>query len=135
MTIDGSGESYKVFSDTITITAGVNDDLDWLEDAATKSATLTAQTVSPTVLAADVQTKMRAAGDADTTVTYNSTTKKITIANSTLSTLTLYWNTGASADTNCAAALGFDASADDSGSLSYEADYQAALRVELGLLQ
>ena len=136
VTIDGDNESFKVFGDAITIETGVNDKLDWIEEAATKATTLTASTTyTSTTLAAHVQTLMRAAGDADTTVVYSSTTKKITIANSTLGTFTLKWSTGTNTATTCGRALGFDITADDSGALTYAADYQAALRVEMGLLQ
>jgi len=135
VTIDGGAEAFKVFSDVITIEAGVNDKLDWIEDASTEVATLTAGTTyTPTTLAAHIQVIMRAQGDANTTVTYSSATKKITIANATLSTLTLKWSTGTNTATTCGRALGFDVTADDSGALTYAADYQAALRVELGKL-
>ena len=139
VTVDGVNEVIKVFSDTITITVGVNDKLDWLEDDGggddTYAATLTAaDDYTPTTLAAEVQTKMRAEGDANTTVTYSAVTKKITIANGTLTTLTLEWDTGTNTVTTCGRALGFDITADDNGALTYTADYQAALRVELGKL-
>ena len=135
VSIDGANEVFKVFSDTITIATGVNDKLDWIEDASTEVATVTASTTyTPATLAAHIQVIMRAQGDADTTVTYSSTTKKITIANATLSTLTLKWSTGTNTATTCGRALGFDVTADDSGALTYAADYQAALRVELGKL-
>ena len=135
VTIDGAAEAFKVFSDVITIEAGVNDKLDWIEDASTEVATLTASTTyTPTTLAAHIQVIMRAQGDAETTVVYSSSTKKLTIANATLSTLTLKWSTGTNTATTCGRALGFDITADDSGALTYAADYQAALRVELGKL-
>lgn len=133
--IDGNNETVKVFSDSITITSGVNDDLDWLEDATTLAAVLTATSYAPSALAAHVQTQMRAQGAAQTTVTYNAGTRKITIANTSPSTFTLKWSTGASTVNTCGRALGFDVSADDSGAASYISNYQAALRVEVGLLQ
>lgn len=132
--IDGVNEVIKVFGDEQTITEGVNDDIDWIEDSTTYVATLTAGDYTPTELAAEVQSKMRAVGDADLTVTYNTTTKKITIANATDANLWLLWRTGANANTSCGGALGFDITIDDSGALTYIADYQTALRVELGLL-
>ena len=125
--------TLKVFSDTITIEAGVNDDLDWKEDSSTYTTALTAGTTyTPTSLAAHVQTLMRAAGDSNTTVTYSSSTKKITIANSTLTTLELLWDSGTNAATTCGRALGFDIGADDTGALTYTSDIECALRVKIG---
>lgn len=127
------GDVISVFSATISIVADENDMLDWIENSTTEVATLTPSTTyTPTTLAAHIQTKMRAEGDADTTVAYNSTTKKITIANSTLTTLSLLWNTGTNADENCGNALGFSIAADDTGALTYAADTKAALRVLIG---
>ncbi len=127
------GDIISVFSSTLSIVAGVNDDLDWTENGSTKTTALTAGTTyTPTSLAAHVQVKMRAAGDANTTVTYNSSTQLITIANSTLTTLTILWNTGTNAATNCAGALGFSTAADDTGALTYSGDTKAALRVKIG---
>jgi hypothetical protein len=134
VTIDGDNEVFKVFGDTVTIEAGVNDDLDWTENGSTKTADLDADDYTPTELAAEIQAEMRAAGNANTTATYSSTTKKITIANSTLTTLTFLWSSGANTATTCGRALGFNVTADDTGALTYTADYQTALRVELGKL-
>jgi len=130
--IDGTNEIIKVFSTTVTIETGTNDDLDWTEDGSTKTVALIADDYTPTDLAAHVQTQMRSVGDVDTVVTYSAGTRKITIANSTLTTLTFLWNSGTNNLSNCGNALGFDVSADDTGALTYAADYQCALRVELG---
>ena len=132
--IDGPNNCIKVFSDTVSIEADINDDLDWAEDGSTKTAALTAGDYTPSELAAHVQTKMRAAGDADTTVTYSSTTRKITIANSTLTTLVMKFSTGTNNSTSCTQALGFLLTADLSGALTYTATYPCALRVLIGKL-
>jgi hypothetical protein len=135
--IDGDNEVIKVYSDNITIESNVNDMLDWLENDGTDhtyATTLTAGDYTPADLATHIQTLMRTAGDSNTTVTWDSTTKKFTIANSTLSALTLEWSTGANDSENCGQALGFDITADDSGSLSYTGDEEATLRVKLGKL-
>ena len=124
----------KVFSDTVTISSGVNNKLDWEENSAVKVATLTGGTYTPTTLAAHLQTIMRAAADADTTVVYNSTTKKITIANSTLTTLKLLWSSGTNTSTTCGKVVGFAVSLDDTGAKTYTADNQCALRVQLGYI-
>lgn len=135
--IDGTNDCVSVFSDTVTITAGVNDDLDWTEDGSTFTCDLDASTTyTPTTLAAEVQAEMRAtaSADADTTCTYSSTTRKITIANSTLTTLTFKWSSGANTLTTCGKALGFNVTADDTGALTYTADNECALRVKMGKL-
>ena len=126
--------SIKLFGDVITIEAGLNDDLDWTEDGTPLTADLDADDYTPTALAAEVQAEMRAAGDNNTTVTYSSSTKKITIANSTLTTLTFLWSTGTNASTSCGKVIGFSVTADDTGALTYTADNQAAIRIELGEL-
>jgi len=132
--IDGANECIKVFGTLITIEAGVNDDLDWTEDGVAKAGVLTAGDYTPTNLAEHVQAVMRAVADDDTTCTYSSSTRKITIANSTLTTLTFLWYSGASAVTTCGMALGFVTTADDTGALTYSGDYEAALRVKIGKL-
>ena len=132
--IDGTNDYITVFSDTVTIIAGVNDDLDWTEDAVVKTADLDAGDYTPTQLAAEVQAEMRTAADDNTTCVYNSTTKKITIANSTLTTLTFKWSSGTNTLTNCGRAIGFNVSADDTGALTYTADDECALRVKMGKL-
>jgi hypothetical protein len=132
--IDGVNQSIKVFGEDMLVTLDYNDDLDWTENGSTYAAVLTAGTYTPANLAAEVQTRMRAVGDADTTVTYSATTRKITIANSTLTTLTFKWSSGTHTATSCGKILGFSIAADDTGALTYTADYQTALRVELGLL-
>jgi hypothetical protein len=117
----------KELSGTVTIEAGVNDKIDWSENGSAKAATLTAGDYTPANLAAHVQAQMRASGDANTSVSYSSSTKKITIANSTLTTLSLLWATGANTATTCGESLGFSVAADDSGSLSYVSDSEVSL--------
>jgi len=133
MEIDGTG-TIKVFGEKITISADLNDYIDWTEDGVDYSAQLTAGEYTPAELAAEVQLKMRALGDVDTTVTYNATTRKITIANSTLTTLVLKFYGGTNNSKTCGQALGFFVDANDTGALSYTADEEAALRVKMGLL-
>lgn len=132
--IDGVNEVIKVFGDEQTITTGLNDKIDWIEDSTTYVATLTADDYTPAELATEVQTEMRAISSTNIEVTYNTTTKKITIANDEDVNLHLLWSTGANSTTTCGKVLGFDVTANDTGALTYTADYQIALRVELGLL-
>ncbi len=102
--------------------------------AATYAATLTAGTTyTPTSIAAHVQTLMRAQGDADTTVTYSSSTRKITIANSTIN-LEFLWLSGNNSGATCGNALGFDVDADLMGEYIYTGGTEAALRCRVGKL-
>ena len=132
--IKGSDNAILVFGDTVRVTASLNDFLDWTENATTYSCQLDATVCSPPTLAADAQTKMRAEGSNDTTVTYNATTRFVTIANPTLTTLSLLWNTGGNTGTSCANLFGFDASSDDVGATRYTSDEGIGLRVRLGKL-
>jgi len=132
--IDGANEVIKVFGDDIDIIADRNDSLDWYEDGVEKNDTLTAGTYTPAQMISHVQTLMRAAGDADTTVTYNTTTLKITIANSTLATFELLFATGTYASTSCGQALGFNVFTNKTSALTYTAEEQYALRVRMGKL-
>lgn len=135
--IDANDECYRVFADEVTIETGVNDKLDWYEydtSSTEMTATLTAGEYTPAELAAHVQTKMRAAGDDNTTVTYNSITRKITIANSTLDVFELWWESGTNSATTCGEALGFSITIDDVGALTYTADRPCCLRCLMGKL-
>ncbi len=98
-----------------------------------ETATLTPSTsYTPTTLAAHVQTKMRAEGDANTTAVYNTTNKRLTVANSSIDVLSLLWYSGDDTDESCGEVLGFKIIADDSGALTYEADRGCGLRVLIG---
>ncbi len=133
--MDLDNKQLKYLGNNISIISGENDRLDWEEDSTAYTATLTAGTTyTPETLAAHVQTLMRAVGDADTTVTYNATTKKITIENDTLTTLELHWFTGTNTEQTCGGALGFEVSADDTGEVTYEADKETGLLIALGFL-
>ncbi|RKZ90390.1 MAG: hypothetical protein DRQ43_11335 [Gammaproteobacteria bacterium] len=131
--IDFTNKYLKIFGENITIEEDANDELDWTEDSTTYNATLTASTTyTPASLCTHIQAQMRTEGDNNTTVTYSPTTRKITIANSTLTTLSLLWSSGANTDLSCGRALGFDVTADDTGALTYTGDRECTLRVILG---
>jgi len=134
LVLDGVDEAVKVFGDTIVIETDLNDVLDWNEDGTPYSATIDPDTYTPTELAAEVQAGMRAEGDSNTTVTYNSTTRKITIANSTLTTLSLLFYTGDDSEQTIGQALGFTINEDKDSALSYIAEVETTLRVTIGLL-
>lgn len=109
---------------SITITAGVNDDIDATEgDAGAGVATLTAATyTSSTALCAEIVTQLDALAGANTySCTYSTTTRKITLARATgAATIAFPWATGPNVATSAGATLGF--TADDSGATSYVAD-------------
>ena len=104
------------------ITAGTNDKLDFIDNGqAEDNATIPAGVYCPAELAAAIQTAMRTAnsGNNNNTCTYSFTTRKFTFGGT--STFSLLWNTGANS-TDCSGMVGFDSSADDTGSTSYTSD-------------
>lgn len=107
------------------VVAGRNDKLDFSEAGTARVATLTAGNYGTAAdYATQVQTAMNAAPGATNTytVTYDATTLKFTIARATGSNaLVLKWSTGTNATTSAGKDLGFDTSADSSGSTSYTA--------------
>lgn len=132
--IDGANEQIVVYGTSVSVTAGYNNYLDWSENGSVKSTSLSAGSYTFANFASEVQSKMRAAGDSNTTVSYSNTTRKITIANSSLTTLSLLWNTGSNKNYSCGKALGFVVSADDTGALTYTGDYKVGIRVVIGKL-
>lgn len=135
--IDGNNEVIKIFGETVVITESAprNDVLDWIEDATTYSVTIISGEYTPDALANVTCQAMRTKGSANTTITYSSTTRKATIANSSLSTLSLLWSSGTNTNFTCGKALGFDIGEDDTGALTYTGDDEIALRVELGKIE
>ena len=132
--IDGANQCIKVFGTTVVVATDINDWLDWAEGGVSKSVSLTPGTYTCASLAAHTQTQMRAISTASNWVHYTATTRKISIYNTTSTSLKLLWSTGTHTASTCGRALGFDVSATDTGATRYVADYQTALRVELGLL-
>jgi len=98
-------------SSIFEIRAGINDDIDFSENGSPFTATLTPGRYTGEELAAEIQKQLMAQGDGEYTVTYDTTTRKFTITNSSNNTnnLTLAWSTS-----GAAATLGFD-SVDTSG--------------------
>lgn len=107
------------------IVAGFNDELDFTEGTTgDATATITAGNYETGAeLATAVQTALNAAATDNTyTVTYSTSTFKFTIARNVGSdTFGLKWDTGSST-ASIGIDLGFDVSADDTGSTSYAAD-------------
>jgi hypothetical protein len=115
----------QFFTNPIVISA-TNKYIDFTDNTGTVAAILDEDTyATPIDLANEVAAKMTAASAAsngDTiTCTWSNSEGKFTIA-SDGPLLSLLWNTGTNAANEAGTTLGFDASADDTGSTSYEAD-------------
>lgn len=83
------------------------------------TATLTVGTYTPTTLATHIKAQLDAAGTPDVfTVTYSTLTGRWTIASSG-SYLDLLWASGTNTANSVAASLGFDASVDHTGAVTY----------------
>ncbi len=129
---DNSGVGYHVSAvvafDPVTITAGVNDDIDFTDDVGTFVATVPPSPLPSgdyedgDSLAAAIKAAMEATATTNTfTVTYSQLTNLFTIAvDSPGSLLTLPWISGPNAGTSIAASIGF--TADDSLALTYDGD-------------
>jgi len=108
------------------IEAGVNDDIDFEETAASElTATLTAGTYTADELATEIKTQLDVAGASTYTVTYSDSTNKFTLASDRAgggNTFKLLWNTGTNSVTTVGGTIGFDTSADDADAASHTAD-------------
>lgn len=134
--IDGNNEIIKIFGETVVITESSprNDVLDWVEDISTYSVSITSGEYTPESLVNVTCQAMITKGSSNTTITYNSTTRKATITNLGLTTLSLLWASGVNTNFTCGKALGFNIGEDDTGALTYSGDDEIALRVEIGKL-
>lgn len=90
-------------------------------DGSVRVATLTANAYDASSLAAEIASKMTAAGGQTYTCTYSDSTNKFTISAS--STFSLLWSTGANKANSVGTHIGYDMTQDDTGSNSYTADY------------
>lgn len=117
-----TAQGTKYFFNPIRI-AATDVTLDFLDDATTRAATITAKMYrDPYELATALQDAMNALGSSNTfTVTYSSTTGKFTIA-SNGTTLSLLWNTGTNTANTIGDKIGFSVAADDTGALTYTSD-------------
>ena len=116
-----SMEGVEYFFDPITIDA-TNDDLDFDDGGGEENVSVAQKTYKdPCELAEALQAAMDAATADNITVTYSDSTGKFTVATDG-GTLSLLWDSGTNTATTIGAALGFDTSADDTGSTSYEGD-------------
>lgn len=111
----GSGSGNGRF----VVVAGSNSKIDFDEGGAELTATLTAGAYNGQTLAAEIKTRMDAAGGTYT-VTYDESTGKFTIASG--SNFTIRWQSGTNSATNAAGLLGFSKAADDTGAATYTSD-------------
>lgn len=112
-----------------------NDDIDFNEGAGSLFATLDAGSFTPDALCAEIASKMTTAAVATISCSFSVVTNKFTIS-SDGATFELEWLTGANAATSIGSDIGYDVTADDTGSTSYEADNETdeALRFGKGRL-
>ena len=103
-----------------TITTS-NNKIDFNEGGGDLVATITAGTYTATTLAAEIKTRMDAAGTDTYTISYSTTTGRWTIS-SDGSTLSLLWDTGSNSANTAGDSLGYTTSADDTGATSYVSD-------------
>lgn len=117
-----TAQGTKYFFNPIRI-AAADVYLDFLDDATTRAAAITAKVYrDPYELATALQDSMNALGSSNTfTVTYSSVTGKFTIA-SDGTTLSLLWNTGTNTANTIGDKIGFSVAANDTGALTYTSD-------------
>jgi len=122
-TSEVNGSKQYTESAAITITAGVNDDIDFKEGAgAEKNVTLTAgeylkgsdsNPVKYSELCGEIKTQLESLGAETYTVTFDNNENKFTI--SATGAFTLLWGTGVNSATNAAETLGWADSDTSSG--------------------
>lgn len=100
-----------------------NDKLDF-NRGGVKVATLTHGTYDTPAAYATMVTAALEAADSSPVwlVSYNSTTDKFKVEDTNLGNFNLLWSTGANAHRSCGIDLGFEVTADDSGTFQYTAD-------------
>lgn len=116
---------YELTPSTVIIDR-FNDKIDFEETANTElTATLTHGAYTPSELATEVQTQLDAAGASSHTISYDSDTRKFTLASDRAGgggTFTLLFGTGTNAGRSASSILGFDV-ADQSDAASHESVY------------
>lgn len=111
---------YDAINDVIVISSK-NNKIDFTEGGSQLTATLTPGSYSPTALCTEIDSKMTAAGAQSYTVTFNSITRKFTIAQGG-ATFSLLFESGTNAALSASSVLGFDIE-DLSDVLSYSSTY------------
>ena len=114
-----SMEGVSFYFNPVVVTAS-NNKIDFLDNAATRAATVPAKVYKDNIdFAQAVQDAMNNLGSGNTfTCTYSSLTGKYTIT-SNGTTLTMKWNTGVNTATSAAVLLGFTTASDSSAALTY----------------
>lgn len=98
-----------------------NNAIDFDEGGGELNATIASATYTPSGLESAIKTALEAAGAETYTITYSTSTGKWTIATGG-GTLSLLWDTGINSATSVGTTIGFDVSANDTGSTSYISD-------------
>lgn len=105
----------------VEIITEVNDKIGITDDDGLTTVTVDSGVYTCSDLATEIQSKINDATTQTWAVSYNNKTAKFTLAASG-SVAQLNWTNSAIIDRNIGASIGFDTSADDTGSTSYEAD-------------
>ena len=111
---------YKAIDDNIIINS-LNNKIDFNEGGSQLTATLISGTYNPTTLCTEIATRLGASGVQIYTVTFNSITRKFTIAQGG-ATFVLMFGTGTNVYVSAAGTLGFDQE-NKSGALTYSSGY------------
>jgi hypothetical protein len=111
---------YDLVDDTLVINSS-NNKIDFNEGSGALAATLTSGAYSPTSLCAEIKTQMEAAGSETYTVTFNSLTRKFTIAHGGAS-LSLLFATGSNVAVSASEVLGYDCE-DQTSAVTYTSQY------------
>ena len=111
---------YEAFDDVIIITSK-NNKIDFSEGGSQLTATITVGSYSPTTLCTEIDTRMTTAGAQSYTVSFNSITRKFTIAQGG-ATFSLLFASGTNAYISASGVLGFDIE-DQAAALTYSSTY------------
>lgn len=111
---------YDLVDDTIVIDSS-NNKIDFTEGSGSLVATITSGVYSPTTLCTEIKTQLEAAGAETYTVTFNSLTRKFTIAHGG-ATLSLLFASGTNYSVSSGEVLGFDCE-DKTGAVTYTSQY------------
>ena len=113
---------YTAGHEEFVIQENYNDSIDLNEGGSELNATITGGVYTATTLATAVKTALEKAAVATFTITYSRVTNKFTIA-SDGGILQLLWESGSNVATAAGLLLGFDTKSDDTGAVTYTADY------------
>lgn len=118
--------TYGIWHASSRVIAGFNDTIKVTTSTSATATIPSGDYSSPSALASAIETAINAAVGTNVTVTYNSTTRKFTIATVDVSNFTLHWTDTAEIGRS---ALGFDVSSNDTGAATYTSDYLSIFEV------